>query len=220
MNAGVVRYYDRIMTSPPHLLPPPIPAPNRFVSPIGCAARSGRTSVTTTAVIPTSPMILTSSYITSMGLQFYESASTPPHLSTTSTHDSSRSTTRQLTVRLCASYSICRISTRECKIKFIASSRNIGRFSTIKGNSSPSKITSVSSTLVRRAQSALRKSSTDHARPLLCKNALRLSQNWVTSVKFMTANGCSRLFSHLNPTRNTSKILPTSCGGSVLTTSR
>ena len=172
-----MRYYDRIITFPPHLLPPPIPAPNRFVSPIGCAARSGRTSFMMTAVIPTSRMISTSSYITSTGVQFYESASTPPHLSTTSTHDSSRSTTRQLTVRLCASYSICRILTRVCKIKFIASSRNIGRFSTIKGNSSPSKITSVSSTLVRRAQSALRKSNTDHAKLLLCANVLRPSQN-------------------------------------------
>ena len=175
MTAGVVHYYNPITISPPPLLSP-IPAPNRFVSPIGCAAGSGRTSFMTTAVM-TSHMTLMFSYITSMEVQFCKSASTPPHLSTKLTHDSSRSTTRQLTVQLCASYWIRRISTQVCKIKFIASSRNTGPFSTIKGNSSPSKITSVSSTLVRRAQSALRKSNMDHARLLLCANVLRPSQN-------------------------------------------
>jgi hypothetical protein len=35
----------------------------------------------------------------------------------------------------------------------------------------------VPSTLVRRAQSALRKSNMDHARLLLCTNVLRPSQN-------------------------------------------
>jgi hypothetical protein len=176
MTAGIVRYYDQITIFPPHLLPP-ITAPNRFVSPIGCVARSGRTSFMMTVVIPTSRMTSTFSYITSTGVQFCKSASTPPHLSTKLTHDSSWSTTRQLTVQLCASYLICRISTQVCKIMFIASSRNIGPFSTIKGNSSPSKITSVPSTLVRRAQSALRKSNMDHARLLLCTNVLRPSQN-------------------------------------------
>ena len=39
MTAGVVHYYDQITIFPPHLLPP-ITAPNRFVSPIGWAARS------------------------------------------------------------------------------------------------------------------------------------------------------------------------------------
>ena len=155
MTAGVVRYYDQITIFPPPLLPP-ITAPNQFVSLIGCAARSRRTSFTTTAVILTSRMTLTFSYITLMGVQFCESASTPLHLSMKLTYDSSRSTTRQLTVQLCASYSICHILTQVCKIKFITSSRNTGPISTIKGNSSPSKITSVSSTLVRRAQSALR----------------------------------------------------------------
>ena len=176
MTAGVVRYYDQIMIFPPHLLPP-ITAPNRFVLPIGCAARSGRTSFTTTAVIPTSRTTSTFSSITSTGVQFCKSASTPHHLSTTLTHNSSRSTTRQLTVQLCVSYSICRILTRVCKIKCIASSRNTGPFLMIKGNLSPSKITSVSSTLARRAQSALRKSNMDHAKLLLCANVLQPSPN-------------------------------------------
>ncbi len=69
MTAGVVRYYDQITISPPHLLPP-ITAPNRFVSLIGCVARSGRASFTTTAVISTSHMTLTFSYITLTGVQF------------------------------------------------------------------------------------------------------------------------------------------------------
>ncbi len=176
MTAGIVRYYDQITISPPHLLPP-ITAPNQFVSLIGCAARSRRTSFTTTAVILTSRMTLTFSYITLMGVQFCKSASTPLHLSRKLTYDSSLSTTRQLTVQLCASYSICRILTQVCKIKFITSSRNTGPISTIKGNSSPSKITSVSSTVVQHAQSVLRKSNMDHTRLLLCANVLWPSQN-------------------------------------------
>jgi hypothetical protein len=150
---GVVRYYGQISIFPQPLLPPK-KAPNRFVSLIGCVARSARTFFTTTAVIPTSRMNSTFSCITSMVVQFYASTSTPPHLSTTLTHDSSRYTTRQLTVRICASYSICRILTRACKTMFIDSSRNTGPFSTIKGNLSPSKITSVSSTQEQRTQSA------------------------------------------------------------------
>ena len=176
MTASAVHYYNQITIFPPNLLPP-ITAPNQFVSPIGCVARSGRTSFTTTAVIPTSCMTSMFSYITSTGVQFCKSASTPPHLSTKLTHDSSRSTTRQLTVQLFASYLICCIPTQVCKITFIASSRNTGPFLTIKGKLSSSKITSVSSTLVLCAQSALRKSNMDHARLLLCANVLQPLQN-------------------------------------------
>ena len=69
ITAGVVHYYDQITIFPPPLLPP-ITAPNRFMSPIGCPARSGRTSFMTTTVILTSHMTSTFSYITLMGVQF------------------------------------------------------------------------------------------------------------------------------------------------------
>ena len=101
MTAGVVHYYDQITIFPPPLLPP-ITAPNRFVSPKGFTARSGRTSFTTTVVIPTSCLTSTFSSITSTGVQFFESAIILPHLLTKLTHDSSQSTMRQLTVQLCA----------------------------------------------------------------------------------------------------------------------